>query len=100
MATYAELSTIRDNPDWGALLNKAAVACTIKAAAIIDSGAASVSQMDWAKATLTNPTRAAENVIYYVIAKNAAATLAQIYAAGDTAIQTQVDAAVDAMFGA
>lgn len=91
MATYAELYDLRSN---SALRNKIAVACAIKAAALIDLEPPTATQLAWAKATLANPTAVADGVMSYVLAKNSGQTVAQINGASDAAIQTHVNAGV------
>lgn len=99
MATYSELSTIQDGAEWNGFLNRVRVACTIKAAAILDSVTPTQSQLDWANATIKTPNQSGQDIVFYVIAKNSGATLNQIYTATDAAIQTNVNAAVDALTG-
>lgn len=99
MATYTELSRIQDDAQWNVFLNRVQVACAIKAAAIIDSVAPTQTQLDWAVATIKYPVQAGRDIVYYVIAKNANATLTQIYTASDSAVQTNVNSAVDALLG-
>ena len=99
MATYEELSTIQNNADYNVLLNKIQVACAVKASAIIDSATPAAEALEWAKGAIASPNAAGRSLVAYVIASNKAATLAQIYAASDTAIQTNVDDAVDAVYG-
>jgi hypothetical protein len=103
MATLGELSTIRDNPLWGTLLGKVRAACVIKAAAVIDSESPGAAVLEWAKQVLKSPSAAGDGIIYYVIGKvgvGEGVTLSTIYGAPDTAIQNNVDAAVDAIYGA
>ena len=99
MATYTELAAINFDPGWGALLNKIMVAVMVKAATIIDSASPSADALAWAKATLTGPKAAANNIAFYVIASNKAASISTILAASDSAVQSNVDDAVDAMYG-
>ena len=99
MATYTEIANIQDDPLWNDFLSKIRVACVIKASEIIDSATPSTTGLDWAKATINNPVSAGNAVAYYVVAKNANATLAQIYNATDNAVKTNVDAAVDVLYG-
>ena len=99
MATYAELSTIQEDPLWNDLLAKIRVACVVKAGVIIDSAAPVASALEWAKGAIANPTSAASGIAFYVVIVNKDATIAQIYAADDAAVQLNVDAAVDALYG-
>lgn len=100
MATYLELSHIKDDESYGSLVNKVRVACAIKAAAVIDSTTPGATVLAWAKDTISNANRAGDAIAAYVIAKNKGATTANIYAATDVAIQNNVDAAIDALYGA
>ena len=100
MATYLELAAIQDDPAWNDFLSKVRVACVIKASLIIDSATPGATALEWAKNTISNPTQAGNVIAYYVIAKNSGATTTQIYNATDTAVQTNVDTAVDAIYGA
>lgn len=92
MATYAELYGLRSNSD---LRNKIAVACAVKAAALIDLSTPTASQLAWAKAALADPLGVADDVMNYVLARNAAVTTQQILAASDVAIQSNVNDAAD-----
>ena len=51
-------------------------------------------RMQWAKNALGNPEAEVDRVIWWVLAANASATIPQIQAATDAAVQTNVDAAV------
>ena len=100
MATLSEIAAIKSDPLWGSLQNKVRAACVIKAAAILNSATPTTSQVQWADSTLSSPTSSGDKVIYYVIATNSSATIAQIMGAADTAIQANVDDAVDKLIGA
>ena len=100
MATYIELSTITEDPLWNDLLAKIRVACVVKAGVIIDSVTPTATALEWAKSTIANATQAAEGVAFYVVIVNKSATITQIYAADDPAVQTNVDTAIDAIYGA
>lgn len=95
MATLIELSDYANTPEWQTLRRKIAVACAKKAKAIGDLATPTEAQTTWAVATLQRPDAAAGTVINYVIAANATATIAQINAATDAAIETAVGNAVD-----
>lgn len=92
MATYTEIYDLRSNSD---LRNKIVVAVAIKAAAILDSATPTAAQIAWAKAAIANPMGQADDLLVYVLAKNAALTAAQITGASDAAIQTAVNGAID-----
>jgi len=93
MATYTELFSIRNDPD---LKEKVTVSTWIKAQELLDA-TPTAAEVTWASETLENPSERADQIMNYVLAANKAKTLAQIQAATDTAIQTNVDAAVDAL---
>lgn len=95
MATYAELADIYSDSGFGSLQQKTRVAVVVKATALLDLAAPTALQVDWAKVALKNPAVAAEDVLWYIIAANKDFTVAQITGASDTAVQTNVDAAVD-----
>ena len=97
MATYQEIAGIKSDPLWNGLQSKIRVACVKKAADIIDNGASTAPQLEWAKQCIENPISVSNGVENYVVAANSGATVAQILGATDTAIQTNVDAAVDAL---
>lgn len=92
MATYQELYDLGSN---SALRNKIAVAVAIKAQTILDEASPTVAEVEWAKEALNAPLREADILMHYVLAANRAATTGQIVGATDSAIQTNVNAAVD-----
>lgn len=100
MATYAELSTIRsDDTQWGAFLEKVRVATAIKAAAVIDAVTPSAEALEWANGAISNPGSAGNDLVWYIVAKNAGLALSAIYGASDNAIQSNINDAVDAIYG-
>lgn len=94
MATYQELFSIRNDP---VLHEKVTVAVTIKAQSLIDSTSPTQADIDWAKETLDNPSERADRIMYYVLAANSTATVAQIQGASDSLVQANVDSAVLAL---
>jgi hypothetical protein len=98
MATLQEIGDIENDPLYGALLQKVRAAAAIKASLVVDDGASPAARLTWAKETLANIDGAGENLIYYAIGKNEAETLANILGANDTQIQTNINAAVDALY--
>lgn len=94
MATYADLATIRAQAGFGQLVEKIRVAVVIKAVAYLDDATPTAGQVAWAQRALQDPAATAESVTWYVIGKNSAATVAQILGANDSAVQSNVDAAV------
>ncbi|MCP4091518.1 MAG: hypothetical protein GY746_17280 [Gammaproteobacteria bacterium] len=99
MATYTELAGIKSGAEWNALQSKIKVAVVEKATAIIDSTSPAATALEWAKATIGNPSAASTALENYVIAANSSAAISAIYGASDAAIQTNVDVAVDAIYG-
>jgi len=95
MATLIELADFAASTDHAVLVKKIRVAIAKKAVAIGNLASPTAAQLAWAKSALASPAEAASLIITYVLAANAAATIAQIVAATDTAIETQVNAAVD-----
>ena len=100
MATYEELASVYRDPEWTQLIEKIRVACAIKASAIIDSPAPAASLLAWAETAIKNPNKAGDDIAFYVVSANSSATLAQIWAATDVAVQDNVNTAIDALYGA
>ena len=100
MATYAELAAIRQEPLWNDLIDKIVVATSIKASEVIDSATPAATLLEWAKRAIAKPSDAANDIAFYVVAANKTATIAQILSAVDGDIQTNVDAAIDSIYGA
>ena len=95
MATYAELYNLQSD---SALKNRVAVACVVAAEAIRGEDDATpnhASRILWAAAVFQNPAQEATRLFWAVLAANKDATVAQITGASDSAIQDNVDAAVD-----
>lgn len=95
MAIYTELAGIAGETGFGDLQSKLRVAVVIKAVSILDQAVPTAPQVTWARAALTRPETVANDVLWYVIGANATATIAQILAATDSAVQANVNAAVD-----
>ncbi len=94
MATYQELFDLRSD---SSLRNKVAVACVKKAQALLAGGTPTANEVARASSTLSSPIAQADKLFAYVLAANSAATVSQIQNATDTAIQTNVDTAADAL---
>ena len=92
MATYLELFDLRTN---SSLKNKVVVAVTKKAQALLDLATPTAGQVTWANEAIFDPTGKASMLLNYVLAANSGQTVANIEGASDSAIQTNVDAAVD-----
>lgn len=98
MATYAEIATINSDAAWQAFADKAMVAAIIKAHAVINATTPPITRLEWARSALANPRTAANDIVFYAIAANSGATIAQILSASDAAIQSAIDTAVDAIY--
>lgn len=94
MATYLELYGLRED---SALLNRTSVAVAVKAQSLLDAASPPATHVTWALAAIENPASKAKALLYYVLAKNKAATIAQITAAPDDTLQTAINGAVDAI---
>lgn len=94
MATYAELFELRSNSP---LRNRVAVAIVVKAQDLIDGASPTAAEITWANAALSSPVDMAGHILNYVLAANKGASENEILGASDPAIQTNVNAAVDAL---
>lgn len=92
MASYLELYSLATDSN---LVNKLAVAVTVKAQAILDLASPNPAQVAWARTVLESPLQEARVALHYVLAKNVGLTVAQINSASDASIQAHVNAAVD-----
>lgn len=94
MATYADLYAIKND---ASLLGKVAVAVIKKAQLLLDGVAPTSNQLTWVEKALSNPEAVARVLLNYVIVVNSTLTVAQIQGASDTAVQSNVNDAVDKM---
>jgi hypothetical protein len=95
MATYTELLHCSEDPT---LNNKVRVALVIAAETIrIESDATPnhANRLIWARQVFEDPTLLAKRMLWAVLAQNKDASQATILSAGDSTIQSAVDAAVD-----
>ncbi len=93
MATYQELFDLRaDSP----LRNRVTIGVIVKAQALID-GVPAASKIAWAEDALKNPVGKGTEILHYILAVNKSLTVGNIQGQADTAIQTNVDTAVDAL---
>ena len=99
MASYNELFDLRraSSSNSAFLRNRIGVAATVKAQALMVGAAPTSDAIKWAASVLADPLLMAELIYNYLLADNQAATVAQILAATDAAIQTQVNIAADAL---
>lgn len=91
MATYTELFDLRSN---SAFLNKITVAIVKEAQVLIDKATPSIAEITWAGDALNAPRGKADAISNYVLGANSALTTTQILNASDSAIQSNVSAAV------
>lgn len=94
MATYIELFNLRNNAN---LSNKIATASAIKAHAILAEALPSAERKAWAENALSDPSSVVPQLIWFLLADNASATVGNITGASDSTIQTAVNDAVDKM---
>lgn len=94
MATYLELHSLASNSD---LQDKVEVAVIKKAQALIDAGNLTANAKAWCEEVLANPRSKGTDILYYVLAANSDAAVSAIQDATDSAIQTNVNTAVDAL---
>jgi hypothetical protein len=95
MATYIELFDLRSNDS---LRNKVAVAVAVKADGIIGEASPTAARLQWAQDALASPGGQVSMAYNAVLAANKGATVAAITGSSDSAIQTNVDAAIDKFY--
>lgn len=95
MATYTELYSLRnDSP----LRNRVVVACLVSAEVVmaeVDTTPNHVNRLAWAASVFANSVAEAGRMFMAVLAANKSITIAQIQAATDEQIQTNVDNHID-----
>ena len=98
MATYTELFELRQDSD---LINRIAIAISIKAQVYIDGATPTTDQLNWSAKVLppAGGRTEAEKLLQYLLASNNTATISQITGSTDATLQTAVDDAVDALVG-
>lgn len=99
MASYTELSTLQNDRD---LMRKIAVAIAIAADTVRQEGVGTdnhANRLVWAKNVLANPPGDSQKVLWGMIAANKDLSIADIEAATDTKIQTNVDNLIDLLAG-
>ena len=95
MATYAEIHELLND---STLLDKIEIAAIIAAQGIVGDGSPPANQaqrLKWAAETLSSTRLSAKKLIPFVLAANSGLSVSAIQGAADTAIQTNVDSAVD-----
>ena len=96
MASYTDLFELRSD---SVLINRIAVAVTIKAQTYVDGLIPTPDELAWASRVLIAPRPEAGKMLHYLVAQNNTAAVVQITGASDATLQTAVDAAVDALVG-
>lgn len=99
MATYDELLAIAttSGSQLGARIQVAVVIAAIKISKEAIDVENHANRLRWAKSVFQNSAGAARDVLWYVIGNNATAAATVITGASDALIQTNVDAAVNAL---
>ena len=97
MATLTELVTLFSD---SGLRNRITAAAIIKAQTVLVDASAPAARKAWAESCLTNTNSMVELLFKYVLAASKAASLANITGASDEAIQSAVNAAIDAVYPA
>jgi len=95
MATYTELYSLRSD---SALRNRVMVACIISAEAVmaeIDTTPNHANRLLWAASVFANPIAETNRMFMAILAANSALAAAQIQAATDAQIQTNVGDHID-----
>ena len=92
MASYIDLFELRSD---SVLINRIAVAVTIKAQTYIDGATPTADQLAWSSRVLIAPRPEAEKMLHYLVAINNTADISQITSASDATLQTAVDAGVE-----
>lgn len=98
MATYAELSQIRNNAGWDDFLKNVEVACFNKATTIINDASPTQASLLWAEFAFRDGPGVAERAVQYVVLRNKASTIAEIIALSDNTIQLAVNSFVEALY--
>jgi hypothetical protein len=97
MATYTELFNLQSGVAGADLRNRVAVAVSIQAHTYLTSGVATPAQKTWAARVSRAPHNEAGRVLVLLLAANNGATVAQITAVADAAIQTAVGTVASAL---
>lgn len=94
MADYLDIYKLRSDSD---LQDRTAVACIKKAQSLIDAGALTDNAKAWVNSTLADPRSEALRILNYALAANSDASVETIKGVGDSTLQANIDAAVDAL---
>ena len=94
MATYLELHALRTDSD---LQDRVSVAIVKKAQALLVAVTPTAAEVAWADAAIDSPKAKMPGLLNYILAANSDSTTAQILAASDSVMQSQIDTAVDAL---
>lgn len=99
MATYQELASISEESGFDGFIAKVRVAVVDKAVTILGQAVPTAAEVEWAKKAITYPAVVADELVWYVVVANKSVNLATIVAASDSAVQNNVNAAVDKITG-
>ncbi len=91
MASYTELRDLSIN---GALINKIVSAIAVAAHGILNEASPTAPRKAWGEAAIINPPSIVDEMIWYLLADNAAASQATILAASDATILAAAQEAV------
>jgi len=97
-ATLEELNGLTGDAGWDSLVGKIRAALVIKAYNLTELASPTAEQLAYALAVIEDPTCQSQKVVFYVIAANSGASVSAILGASDSAIQTNVNDAVDNLF--
>jgi len=92
MATYTELYELRQDSN---ILNKITSAIAIKCKAVIDDGASTTGQKEWAREKIQNPNGLKGQIIWSLLVANKDQSVSTIQNANDAAVQNNVNTAID-----
>lgn len=95
MATYLELESLRNNSELRARIRVATGVAADTIRGEVGTTPNHTARLAWAKLVFEKPAEMGDQLFWAVLVANKSATLANITGAPDTAIQTNVDAAVD-----
>lgn len=100
MATYNELHNALTGQTFNELRNRIWVATLVKAKAVIADANAPADRLNWAKNVFSDIDREAQLLTLNLIGGSTAQTIAVLAAVNDTAVQTAVNNAIDALYPA
>ena len=99
MATLKEIYDFVGSADSSDLRNKIVAALVVRSMAIVNDGASTAEQNNFARSCLQNPKQYEATAINAIMGEYAALTIEQIRDASDEDIQTAVTKVVDQLLG-